>query len=56
MASYKQEQDFINNIISSDLLENAIDWIKNNLSPDDVFSQKDLESWAEDNKYVKETD
>lgn len=56
MATYTQEKAFIGAIISSDLLDNAIDWIKSNMSPDDVFDQKVLESWAEENKYVKETD
>lgn len=38
----------------SDLLEEAIVWIGSNMSPEDVFSKKDLESWAENNRYARE--
>lgn len=40
--------------ISHSSLDEAISWIGSNLQPDDVFSIADLESWAEDNGYVKE--
>ena len=29
-------------------------WIRENKSPDDVFSEKQLEKWAEENGYTKE--
>lgn len=35
-------------------LDLAIAWIATNLSPDDVFSTKELQGWAEDNGYTKE--
>ena len=35
------------------LLETAIDWIKNNLEPIDVFSERDLETWAENNGFIR---
>jgi hypothetical protein len=35
-------------------LDTAIDFISSNFSPEDVFSEKDLEYWAEKNGYVKE--
>ena len=47
----KQDQDFITQMISDTLLENAIEWISNNLEPEDVFSVKDLEYWAKANGY-----
>jgi hypothetical protein len=37
-------------------LESAIEWIQNNMAPDDVFSKSDLESWAEENGYVQKSD
>lgn len=37
-------------------LDNAIWWIDKNLDPEDVFSTKKLESWAEAKGYVKQTD
>lgn len=40
--------------MSSGALDNAIAWIENNLSPDDVFGDKKLEAWAESNGYTKE--
>jgi hypothetical protein len=40
--------------MSTASLDEAIDWIKNNLKPDDVFDNKELESWAESNGYIQE--
>jgi hypothetical protein len=40
--------------MSNSTLDNAIAWIQDNLDPDDVFKEKQLESWAESNGYVKE--
>jgi len=40
--------------ISSTALDNAIDWISSNLSPDEVFDEKALKEWAESNGYTKE--
>lgn len=31
---------------TSYLLDESIDWIKNNLSPEDVFDRTQLEDWA----------
>lgn len=40
--------------IDSSALEIAIDYIGRHFMPDEVFGRKDLESWAEDNGYIKE--
>ncbi len=40
--------------ISNSALDEAIEWIAKNLSPDDIFSTKELENWAESNNYIKE--
>lgn len=53
MTTYSQDKTFISEVIGSDLLQNAINWIAQNLSPDDVFADSELEEWAEDNGYVK---
>ena len=37
------------------LLDEVIDWISKNMNPDDVFSAKDLENWAEGEGYTKES-
>ena len=36
------------------LLSKAIDWIGDNLSPQDVFSNEKLSNWAEENGYIEE--
>lgn len=53
-TTVSQDREFIQSVINTDLLENAIDWIAKNLNPQDVFSDSDLESWAEDNGYIKD--
>lgn len=40
--------------IGSSSLSDAIDFIAHNFSPEDIFSERDLDEWAERNKYVKE--
>ena len=50
----KQDSHFITDVISGTLLEESIDWIQANLSPEDVFSPTTLGAWAEDNGYVEE--
>lgn len=35
-------------------LDDVIDFIRRNLDPDDVFSDNQLENWAEKNGFVKE--
>jgi len=37
---------------SSIQLEDAVEWIKSNLNPEDVFDEKDLRQWAEENDFV----
>ena len=61
MANTRQEQEFkdividaIDFSVSNGILNSAIDYIQRNLDPDDVFSDKDLETWAENNGYKKE--
>ena len=41
-------------VIANSALENAMQWIGDNMNPGDVFSTKDLENWAESNGYTKE--
>lgn len=56
MSSYTQDKDFISSIIGTDLLENAIEWIRNNMNPEDVFTETDLKNWAENNDYEIKAD
>lgn len=62
MATTKQDsqfKDFIaDNVIAASLpsstLDDVLDWIRDNLEPDDVFTEKDLDRWAESNDYKKD--
>lgn len=54
-TTLQQDQKFIAEVINipDDLLEKSIDWIKDNLSPEEVFSEKQLNDWAERNGFVE---
>jgi len=56
MTSAKEDREFITEMISSTLLEDAMAWIGMNLNPEDVFSEGDLASWAESNGYEEVSD
>lgn len=45
----KQDDDFLAAVVSGSLLEDAIDWIQTNLSPEDVFTVDELERWVKGN-------
>lgn len=47
MTTSSQDRAFLESLIPSSLLEQAIEWIKNNMSPEDVFNDQDLQTWAE---------
>lgn len=40
--------------MSSTSLDNAIEWIAERMSPDEVFSETKLSDWATSNGYTKE--
>ena len=42
----KSNANFINDVVNQDLLDTAVVWIGDNLQPEDVFSQTELEDWA----------
>jgi hypothetical protein len=52
-TSVNQDRDFINSVISSSLLEEAVDYIKNNFSMEDIYGIEALEEWAKENDYAK---
>jgi len=56
MTSVSEDRDFIAAVISTSLLEDAMAWIGMNLNPEDVFSEGDLASWAENNGYTEVSD
>lgn len=56
MAS-RQDNDKFDRFVASDflpsyMLDSVIDWIKQNLEPNDVFDDAALEQWAEDNEFI----
>lgn len=44
----RQYEDFKKTCIEDGILDNAIEWIQSNLSPNDVFTVKELEEWVRD--------
>ena len=54
MSSIVQDREFRDEMVASDLLERAMEWIGTNMEPTDVFSKEQLREWAENNGYVKE--
>lgn len=54
MSTAQQDRNFIESVVGNDLLENSIEWICNNMYPEEVFSQVDLKRWAQENGYKKE--
>jgi hypothetical protein len=57
MATVSENKKFNRDFFDRDIfLDQVIDWIKSNLSPEDVFSGEQLIVWAESNDYFKEED
>lgn len=59
MATTRQDDSFAEAMsdhvsVSKTALDAAIDFIRDELDPADIFSTKQLEQWAESNRYVKE--
>lgn len=58
MITYREKADFLKNVMfpsmPEDLLIGIVEWIADHLEPDDVFTEKKLEAWAEENDYAKE--
>lgn len=56
MISLKERKAFADHALPSfeSLLEDALSWIATNLSPDEVFSTAELESWAKNEGWTKE--
>jgi hypothetical protein len=51
--SHSGNTDFIDSIINQDLLDCAVNWIGDNLLPEEVFEESLLEDWAETNGWVR---
>ena len=53
MATAEQNKKFTGSLLVQWPLDEAIDWIKVNLSPEDVFDEDELSEWATDRGFVK---
>jgi hypothetical protein len=51
--SIQDNQSFVNDITQQDVLDTAVVWIGDNLVPEDVFSDEQLNDWAFDNGFRK---
>ena len=54
MITLQQEREFME--VVSPSLDEIINWIKRNLTPEDVFDEEDLIEWAEENGYFSDDD
>ena len=52
MTTSKQDEQFIAAVINDRLLEAAIEWIAEEFDPEDVFSELELQEWAENFGYT----
>lgn len=43
----KQDKNFLDEVIGSTLLEKALEWIGENMEPEEVFDEAVLEVWAD---------
>ncbi len=53
MASATDNNAFLSALFPGWLLDDAIEWIEDNLAPDDVFDIETLDEWAEANGWVR---
>lgn len=42
MASHAQERSFLNDVVTTDILDKAVEWIGKNMEPHEVFSESSL--------------
>jgi hypothetical protein len=49
MSTRQQRNDFISYVIADDLLDTAIEWISQNMAPEEMFDESTLTSWAHEN-------
>jgi len=57
-TSHHQDKAFLNELIPSDLLEQAMQFIVDNFEPEDLFGNDRMhewgKQWADENGYVEE--
>ena len=55
MTTNRENKEFVETLLGSSALDSSIEWIAKNLNPSDVFDETDLETWALNNGFVKES-
>lgn len=55
-ATIGNNKAFTARLISQCLLDDALEWIKDNLEPKDVFDASELGEWAESNGFIRDKD
>ena len=53
-TSVQQDKNFRDTLIPSNILEDAIQWIQDNMEPEDVFTKDQLNDWATENNYKQD--
>ena len=53
--SAKQNKDFVDAILPTWPLDEAVDWINANMEPEEIFTDDKLEAWAEANGFKRES-
>jgi len=48
MAAKNKVKAFQNALFSEDMMENVMDWVRENYTPDEVFEEEDLAEWAQE--------
>ena len=54
LVSAKENQKFIDAVMPLNFLQEVLEWIDENMLPEDVYDVRALESWAEENDYKKD--
>ena len=56
MATRRENEKAVADILPTYLLDEFIDWISSNMNPEDVFTEDRLSKWAVENNHVKVED
>ena len=54
-SELKRFRGTVQDVVPSDILESTIAWITSNLVPEQVFEERELEEWAKENGFIKES-
>ena len=55
MTTLRQDEKFKQDVIPDDVLQTAVDWIAENMKPNEVFEEDVVREWVADNCNLFET-